>query len=191
MLAPGEVATPISSERFQFQIKHMLIGTFVFAIALSPLRVLLPETKLEYGARDGEMFIVIGVAIAVKLIATLPCLWGGFLSTARAVALGFGWLLYCLVVTGLELATLFMVLRGSGSKVWEVFWLAYLVNVSQCAVVFGVMRCYRALGYRLQRVPRKLPPPLPEALKQALKEAAEIENDHATTPAGLPDVEPP
>ncbi len=116
MLAPGEAPVPTASERFQFQIKHMLIGTFVFAVALSPLRVVLPEAKFEYVGRDGQMFFIIGVAIVVNLITTLPCLWGGFLSTACAVAMGLGWLLYCLLVTGLEFGTLCLVLGAPGSE---------------------------------------------------------------------------
>jgi hypothetical protein len=192
LLAPGEAILPTSSERFQFQLKHMLIGTFIFAIALSPLRAVLPQEGLgnfELGRREWEMFVLVGAAICVNLIATLPCLWGGFVSRARLVPLGLAWLIYTLIVTGLEFWGLCAVLRAPPEP-WKVFWVIYVVNATQGAVVFGVMRCYRALGYRLLRAPRTLPPPLPEWLAAADVDAVnETGDDSSSTPSGLRSVD--
>ncbi len=190
MLAPGELVMPTTSERLQFQLKHLLIGTLVFAIALSPLRAVLPKDGLEHLPLEWRMFVLAGAAIVVNLLATLPCLWGGFVSNARLVPLGIAWLIYTLVVTGAEFAALCVAL-SSPPNPWETFWLVYLVNASQGAIVFAVMRCYRALGYRLLRVPRTLPPPLPERTAETEIEATQATSDgSASTPSGLPDGEP-
>ncbi len=157
MIAPGEDPLPTAAERMQFQISHMLIGTLIFAIALSPLRAVLPKEGLEHFRLDWRMFVLVGVAICANLVATLPCLWGGFASNVKVIPLGVAWLLYCLVVTCLEFWALCAVANYPPNP-WEVYWLVYLVNASQGAVVFAVMRCYRALGYRLLRVPREVPP---------------------------------
>jgi hypothetical protein len=163
MLAPGEPVIPTASERFQFQVKHMLIGTLILAIALSPLRRILPEEGFgRIRTNLSEMFVLVGAAIVASLLATLPCLWGGFVSTHRVTPLALGWLVYCLLVTGVEFQVLCTSLGVPSSRdTGRVFVMAYLINASQGAIVFAVMRCYRALGYRLLRVPRELPP-LPE-----------------------------
>jgi hypothetical protein len=160
MLAPGEIAAPTSTERFQFQIKHLLIGTLFLALALAPLRAVIPSSILQHINLEWRIFFAVGLAIAANLLTTLPCLWGGFVSSAKLIPLGIAWLLYCLVVTGLEFGTL-CVVEGAPppSHAANIFGLVYLANVTQGAVVLGVMRCYRALGYRLERVPRDMPPP--------------------------------
>ncbi len=156
MLAPGETAAPTTTERFQFQIKHMLIGTLVLALALSPLRIVIPGSILQHLRLEWQMFFAVGVVIVANLLTTLPCLWGGFVSNAKLIPLGFGWLFYCLFITGLEIEMIFAVERG-GPNWGEAFGLTYLVNVTQGALVFGVMRGYRALGYRMVRAPRHMP----------------------------------
>jgi hypothetical protein len=179
MLAPGEVAAPATTERFQFEIKHLLIGTLFLALALSPLRIVIPGSVLQHVRLEWQMFVILGVAIVANLVATLPCLWCGFASSDRLVPLGFGWLVYALIVTGIEFGVLCAALRGPpDSEVLKVFGLLYLTNVTQGAVVFGVMRCYRALGYRLQRVPRDMPPPerLQETWEAVLVETEDDSN---------------
>jgi hypothetical protein len=171
MLSPGEAAVPTAHEKFQFEIKHLLIGTAVFAIALSPIHAVVPDALLKDFQPQWQMFFVIGVAIAANLVATLPCLWGGFVGSSSLMPLGFGWLIYCLLVTGLELG-IFSVLQRGPPHTAEALVVIYLLNVTQGAVVFGVMRAYHAIGYRLQRVPREMPPPkeLQEMWEAALVE---------------------
>jgi hypothetical protein len=162
MLSPGEVVVPTSQEKVQFELKHMLIGTFLFALGLAPLRVVLPAEAKVHIHWDRELPVLLGAAIIVNLIATLPCLWGGFVSNAKALVLGICWLLYCLAITGLEFGCLCAVLGRPGPNPLEVFFVFCLMNASQGAVVFAVMRIYRALGYRMLRAPRTLPTPAPE-----------------------------
>jgi hypothetical protein len=101
------------------------------------------------------MFFIVGVGIVANLVATVPCLWGGFVAAANLIPLGFSWLPYCLLVTGIELGLIGLV-EHSPPDWGHVFGIIYLLNLTQCAVVFGVMRVYRALGYRLERVPREM-----------------------------------
>ena len=109
MIAPGEDPLPTAAERMQFQISHMLIGTLIFAIALSPLRAVLPKEGLEHFRLDWRMFVLVGVAIVAQSSghSTMPV--GRVCSNVKVVPLGIAWLLYCLVVTGLEFAA---ALRG-------------------------------------------------------------------------------
>ena len=158
MLMPGEVAEPAQRKPLQFQVKHLLIGTFLFAVALSPIRLVLrKETvgSLMSNREFGHMSVMMLAAIVVNLVATLPCLWGGFASAKRVWRLGVAWSVYNLGVTGTEVA----VLRAFGpphepETLWEILWVLGVVNFTQGVVVFAVMRIYRTLGYRLQRVPR-------------------------------------
>ena len=158
MLSPGEAIVPTASERMQFEVKHLLIATFLLAIALSPLRLILPAEPLTHFRYEWEMFALVGAGISVNLVATLPCFWGGFVSSSRVIVLVPCWLAYSLVVTGVEFAGLCMALSYPPDAI-KTYFLVYVVNVTQGGVVFGVMYCYRALGYRLLRVPREMPLP--------------------------------
>jgi hypothetical protein len=151
----GDEPAPADAERVQFQLKHMLLGTTVLAIALSPIRYILPKDGLQGYRPEWELFVFLAIGICGNLIATLPCLWGGFVSTGRAVVWGFVWLVYGLLVTGLEFVILIAIVRGQGDE----FLLYYIMNVTQWVVVFAVMRCYRAIGYRMLRAPRNMPMP--------------------------------
>jgi hypothetical protein len=145
-----EEDTKIMPERFQFELRDMLIGTFLFAVALSPIRYMLPDKPIKSLWPDTELLLLILVAIIADLVATLPCLWIGFRS--RVLALMAAWAGYELIVAGIEHA----ILHAFDHVPLEVKfygWFAVL-NLSQAAIVFAVARTYYALGYRLQRVPR-------------------------------------
>jgi hypothetical protein len=150
MVSPGESPTPIAEERLQFQVKHLLVGTFILAVALSPIRYILPTEHVSPVLR-GEMLVLVPMVIVANLVATLPCLWGGFVSLPGMLFV-LAWAVYCLIVTGIELGVVSAIERGGPER--EAFIVLYALNGVQAAVVFAVMRIYRALGYRLQRVPR-------------------------------------
>ena len=120
---------------------------------------------------DWELYSILAIAIVVNLVATLPCLWGGFISSAQLFSWGLGWLLYWIAVTGIEFWVFRMILRGGPPDDFWSFFLFYTVNVSQGAVVVVVMRIYRFLGYRLVRVARGEP----TSERVSMLEAAERE----------------
>jgi len=152
MLVPGEVPTPAGREPVQFQLKHLIIGTFFLSVALSPIRRVLPKENVGALMPDHELLVLIPAVIIVNLVATLPCLWGGFVSARRAWWLAIAWTGYSFGVTVVEFAILCKVLGDPHNT--NTFWLIYLMNVTQGFVVFAVMRIYRAIGYSLQRIPR-------------------------------------
>jgi hypothetical protein len=144
---------PLSVERgpVQFQLKHLLIGTFIFAVALSPIRLILPKESAGNLFHDQELLVLVPAAVVVNLVATLPCLWGGFLPGDRAWRLGLAWLGYGFLVTVIEFAVVCAILGAPGGE--NVLLKIYLLNFTQGTVVFVVMRIYRTLGFRMQRVP--------------------------------------
>jgi hypothetical protein len=164
MVVTGEDPTPIAEERLQFQVKHLLIGTFILAVALSPIRYILPNEHVSLTPRP-DMLVLVPMVIVTNLVATLPCLWGGFTSLPGLLFV-LAWAVYCLIVTGIELGVISAIDGGRAGADRGAFAILYALNGVQAAVVFGVMRIYRALGYRLQRVPRYAPSPEEMTLEQ-------------------------
>jgi hypothetical protein len=155
MVVPGEAAMPMALERFQFQLKDLLIGTTILAIALAPIRLLLPRGSVGSMLLDRELLVLAPMAMAVDLLATLPCLWGGFVAESRVLRLLLIWIVHGLILAGIETGVVRLTLpTDSIAKVYQIF---VSLNLSQAAVVFTVMRIYYVLGYRLQRVPREAP----------------------------------
>jgi hypothetical protein len=161
LLAPGDDPELVGRRPLQFELKHLLIGTLIFAVALSPIRVLLPKQQTVGSfLPDRELLVILVAVIVVDLVATLPCFWGGFASSPGVWRLAIGWAAYILVVTLMETAIFCNFLRGGRWS--EVFFVMFPVNVSQGAVVFAVMRIYRTLGFRLERIPRHALPLEPD-----------------------------
>jgi hypothetical protein len=134
----------------QFGIRDMMIATFLFAVALSPLRQTLPPGNTEALRLRGEMVAMLVAVVLCNLLMTIPCIWGAFRSTKlfRDV---FGWLIYCLVLTCIEIGGLCAVLGTPGTHLGEVIGVFFVLNVSQCAAVFGPLRILRSLGFRMVR----------------------------------------
>jgi hypothetical protein len=117
----------------------------------------------------GELLVLVPMVIVANLVATLPCLWGGFVSL-RALVLVLAWAVYCLIVSGIELAVCSLIEPGAPDR--DAFSILYALNVSQAATVFAVVRIYRALGYRLQQVPRRAAPPPDDTASQHAAETS-------------------
>ena len=137
----------------QFHLQHMLLAMFLWAVALSPLRTVLPPGNVGSFRLDAELFVTLGAVVVCNILVTIPCIWWAFVSTARLVPLVLGWLFYCAVLTAIEVAFLCGVLRmppGGPVRIAAVF---VALNVAQCVAVFGVLRIFRAMGFRLVRFP--------------------------------------
>ena len=98
---PGDADASLHEDR-QFHLQHLLVATFLVAVALSPLQQLLPagENTLHI---ERQMFIMLPAAILCNLFIAIPCIWWAFVSTAAFIPLVFGWLFYCAVLTAIEL----------------------------------------------------------------------------------------
>ena len=78
MVRAGEDPTPIADERFQFNLQHLLIGTFIFAVALSPIRYVLPKEPVRDLWPDAELLLLIPVAIVALLWRHFRAFGSGF-----------------------------------------------------------------------------------------------------------------
>ncbi len=151
-----QVAQSCHDDR-QFEIRHLLLGTALLAVALSPLRLVLPPGAFNGIPVEGESLIAIATVTMGNLIMTVPCVWGALFASSSVVRLFLVWLVYCAVVTLGEFTAMAVLVRLPTGMSWAdirlVVLIYYTVNVTQCAVVFGTLRVYRALGFRLVRVP--------------------------------------
>jgi hypothetical protein len=139
----------------QFHLRHMFIATFLWALALSPLHVVLPPRGFHVLRLDFQAAGVLLAAIVCNLLLTVPCIWWAFVSTARLVPLVVRWLFYCAALTAIETIVLFAALPPpSPPEQSKVAMSLLLLNATQCVAVFGVLRIFRALGFRLVRFPK-------------------------------------
>jgi hypothetical protein len=147
---------PVQVEQgpWQFNIRHLLLATFLLAVALSPLRRVLPPGPIDCLPFDGELLAVFGFGIPFNLLVTVPCIWGMMVSWRASVPLALGWLSYCGILTGAEIGShgaIFGWLVGSEGHGARGFLVLLAMNLSQGATVFGTLLIYRALGFRLVR----------------------------------------
>jgi hypothetical protein len=146
-------AGPSPPGPWQFNLRHLLLATFLLAVALSPLHRVLPPGPIDHFAVGGDFFVFLGVAmlgiLLYNLFITVPCIWV-MTSTLPTVVLALAWLFYCGSLTGIEIGALNLIL-GPGGNAGREFLLLLLLNVCQGATVFGTLRIFRALGFRLVR----------------------------------------
>ncbi len=153
-LLPGGAADELPAGPWQFTLQHLLLATFLLAVALSPLRRVLPPP----GPFDGlylpeaatAVLLVLGIFIVFNLLLAAPCIWSALASTAGVIPLALGWLVYCVALTGVELVVI-GIFTGPARHPGETFGLPFLLNVGVCATVFGTLRIYRALGFHCVR----------------------------------------
>jgi hypothetical protein len=201
MIPPGKEPKPVASERVQFDLKDLLIATFIVAIVMSPIRYILPDEgfgNLGNPRAFRDFFVIIPIAFAIITFGTLPGLWAAFASGQTLVAAV--WLaIYHLFLTGIEFAIVCAFTGSPPSRMLgEVLTTAYVGNLTQCSVVFIVMRVYRTIGFRFQRVPKKAPPlredSAPESQDltvETVYEQSAVSQDEQITPSPPPDPQLP
>ena len=152
----GWAADPIqvAMEDRQFHLQHMLLATFLLSVALAPFRHVLPPHGADALNFAAEAFVGLAVVLLCNLVVTLPCVWWAFVSRTSAVLVAIGWPFYCAVLTGLEILVFCAVFsRPPAGQMLNIALLYYLLNVSQCAAVLGTLLIFRAIGFRLVRMP--------------------------------------
>jgi hypothetical protein len=120
------------------------------SVALAPLRVVLPSGPWHGLRFEGELLLGISIIAFFNLIVTVPCIWGGLFTNWRMRWLLPAWLSYCVVLTAAEFGIVWAVFRPPPRG--NDFLMFQVVNAAQVVTVFGVLRLYRAMGYRLVRV---------------------------------------
>jgi hypothetical protein len=135
----------------------MLLGTALLSIALAPLRTILPLNVRGRSGFDGETVVLFAAVVICNLLVTMPCIWGAMRRASSLMLLTVGWFLYCGLLSGVEVVAVGAVLHDmppAGEFLVVVVVLRlYLINVSQCATVFGTLLLLRALGFQLVRRP--------------------------------------
>ncbi len=106
---------------WQFNLQHLLLGTFLLAVALSPLHRVLPPEPVGHLHLARNLPTILAAAIVYNLLVTIPCIWGAFVSRAAVVPLAFVWLVYCGILTGVEFGALVAVLGSPGPRPGETF----------------------------------------------------------------------
>ena len=155
---PDDTEASLQEDR-QFNLQHLLIAMFLLAVALSPLRHVLPAPiPTDFiSISKAQMFAVLGVVILCNLVMTIPCIWWAFASTKSIVRFFLGWLLYCAAVAAVEFGCIFgCICAYFGRPYGETTEIAldfYVMNLSQCAAVLGTLWILRAIGFRMVRTP--------------------------------------
>jgi hypothetical protein len=135
---------------WQFSLQHLLLATFLLAVALSPLHRVLPPGPIGRLPIYEDLFVILAFFILNNLLVGIPCIWGMAVSWPALAPIALGWLFYCGVLAAVEIGVL-MATFGSHGDGGMVFLALFLMNTCQGATVFGTLRIYRALGFRLVR----------------------------------------
>jgi hypothetical protein len=153
----GEEVRSDAQAKLQFNLRHLLLSMFLLSVAMAPARLVLPEGgTFGLPPHHGLWVLLAGVALC-NVVVTVPCIWGAFAAKSVLPQLAIGWPIYCVLITGIEFACFTMFL-GSTPDAGEVFFAFYLMNLMQCATVFGTLLIFRKIGFRLVRAnARKAP----------------------------------
>jgi len=134
----------------QFRIWHMLLGMVFVALALGLGRVVLPSGHLHGLYLEDELVAILIAMVVTNLVMTVPCIWGALVKSNPVPPVV--WPAYCALATAVEFGVLCGVLGSPGPDAGEVFMAFFLLNLSQCATVYFVLRIFRAVGFLLIRV---------------------------------------
>jgi len=147
-----------SAAKMQFNLRHLLLSMFLLSLAMAPARLVLPEVGgLAIAFHTTELFVLLAGIAVCNVVVTIPCIWGAFVPAGKLPALAIGWLAYCAVLTGVEIGSFVAILRPPPStQLAEILFAYYVMNLMQCATVFGVLLIFRALGFRLVRTVSKV-----------------------------------
>ncbi|MEN6338154.1 MAG: hypothetical protein ABFE01_28185, partial [Phycisphaerales bacterium] len=147
----AEDAGQFALEDRQFSLQHLLLAMLLWAIALSPLRAVLPAGAAVPSYVDSHLRVLTPARIVSNLLITIPCIWWAFQPTARLWRLTVGWLFYTVVLTVVEVAIVLAIRGLPANRLAEGIGVSLILNVTQCLAVFGVLRIFRAMGYRMVR----------------------------------------
>ncbi len=154
----GKAAEVNSAAKMQFNLRHLLLSMFLLSLAMAPARLVLPEGGgWTIPFDETELFVLlVGMAVC-NVVVTIPCIWGAFVRAGKLPSLAVGWLAYCAVLTGVEIGSFVVILgQGNPNNLAEILFAYYVMNLMQCATVFGVLLIFRALGFRLVRTVPKV-----------------------------------
>lgn len=132
----------------QFQIFHVMLGTTLVAVALALGRAALPPGEIRMPRLDRELPALLAATAICNVLITAPCIRIAFARWSLVLVSALVWILYVLVVSVIEIATLIAVLGPAHKEVW---WGISLFNLVQWFTVFGTLLLLRLIGFDLLR----------------------------------------
>ncbi|MGI9473069.1 MAG: hypothetical protein ACR2NZ_16125 [Rubripirellula sp.] len=136
----------------QFDLRSLMVGTLFLAVAIAIVRSVLPGGA-DPGMidLDGELVLILAIAVLTNMIVVVPCVWIAFFPRARLRKTLAAWTLLIFVVSLIEDAVL-IALLGMPPDFGLVIYVTTLINVVQCATVLFVLLTLRSIGVRLIRI---------------------------------------
>jgi hypothetical protein len=147
----GKEAEAGSAVKMQFNMRHLLLSMFLLSLAMAPARLVLPDGLAFRFELPKEAYVLLAGIAFCNVVVTIPCIWGAYLPMNKLPVIIVGWFAYCALLTGLECSFFLLLLGLPAPNDMEVLMRFYLMNLMQCATVFGVLLIFRALGFRLVR----------------------------------------
>ena len=77
LIRGADVPVQVEQGPWQFTLQHLLLATFLLAVALAPIRkVLPPGPVVRFPPGLGELFVDLAIALVSDLLISVPCTWG-------------------------------------------------------------------------------------------------------------------
>lgn len=143
-----------------YAIRDIMIGTFLLALSLAVVRAMLPvefhelSSMVEDGIlSDSELLFLLAVYGVLSLAVKLPCIWISLGRRAKDMHQAiFIWVLYCLVLSIIEIVIVISVLGTPSATVAAEFYAGVILGKQLMgAILLGIGFALRGQGYRLER----------------------------------------
>ena len=150
LIRGADVPVQVEQGPWQFTLQHLLLATFLLAVALAPIRkVLPPGPVVRFPPGLGELFVDLAIVLVSDLLISVPCTWGA-LYISRAATLSL------LSIGALSVVALLVLSAIFGLPFHPAAGLLLCI-ACQGVTVFGTLLIYRALGFRLVRAALQKP----------------------------------
>jgi hypothetical protein len=147
-----------TERRVRFRLTHLLWAMLAIALTIAPGKLILPSGDWNvfvlFRDEPMEAWIFLGVVLLMNILITIPGLWIAFARPWNMALAIMAWLIYCSVITGTEIAIVLFMEPGA-DEFMEVYFIVWLINFTQFAVVYGALAIFRSIGFQLVHLPRK------------------------------------
>jgi len=153
-----------SDQRVQFSLRNLLLAMLAIPLTIAPGKFILPNGRWDLTAlleSPRPVWPSLGVFVLTNVLITIPGVWIAFIKRRYTLLVLVFWLVYCTLITGVEMGIVFTLLRGMFRRndlemKCLVYLSVWLINSTQFAVVYGALEIFRAIGFQFVRSPRKV-----------------------------------
>lgn len=144
----------------RYAIRDIMIGTFLLALSMGIGRTILPDGQLDLtraiaanSLENAGLWVVLVIFGVISMLVKVPCIWISLGVNAEKVISRIGlWVVYCFLLSLLEIMLLLFFLPGVGSGgTAEVFLGMIISNQIMGGSILSVGLLLRGAGYRLTR----------------------------------------